>query len=253
MSPSNVVADLVRLLEAQGALLLTAQDRDFDDKPGAGLVTELDRQIEGALRKALPAMAPGSVMVGEERGGTPAEWTWWVDPLDGTTNFVHSWPRSALSVALYRGDIPLLCAVRDPYRDETFWAIAGEGAWCGSRRLQVSGCSKLEQALLSTGFAPHPPQQWAVCQELQSISHGLRISGCASLDLAYVACGRGDAFWEVDLKPWDVAAGLLLVREAGGLTRDFAGKQATLTSANYLAGTPALVGPLLQRLAVVKV
>jgi myo-inositol-1(or 4)-monophosphatase len=252
MPAPSLVRDLFTFVSHQGQIMVESRGFRFEEKPGAGLVTDVDRALEKSLREYLLHLVPDSRVVGEEEGGEPGEWSWWLDPLDGTTNFVHGWPRSAISLALYRGSEAHLALVHDPYLAETFWAQRGEGAWSGATRLQVSRCAQLGQALLATGFAPHPPQQWVVCQQLQARSRGLRVSGCASLDLAYVACGRVDAFWEVDLQPWDVAAGLLLVGEAGGQVYDFEGRPAELSSSNFLACNPALSTPLLDALAGLK-
>lgn len=246
---SQTTIDAVEeLLTRLGAALLGGRRREFEEKAPRDLVTELDRRLEDEIRRALPRLQKGSVVVGEEAGGEAAEWTWWVDPIDGTTNFVHGWPRSALSVALLNHDRPALAVVHDPYRGETFRAEAGNGAWLGGRPIRVSGCSDLSRALLCTGFAPEPASQWELCRRLQSKCHGLRVSGCASLDFAYVACGRCDGFWEVDLKAWDVAAGLLLVREAGGAVADFLGNEAHLYSQNFVVATKDLMPPLLREI-----
>jgi len=241
------VTDLFSFVNQRGQWLLQRRSFEVREKPGAGLVTDLDLELERSFRDFLTELVPGSRLVGEEEGGEEAEWTWWLDPLDGTTNFVHGWPRSALSLALYRAQEAHLGLVHDPYLQETFWAQKGEGAWCGEQRLRVSPCNSLSQALLATGFAPEPAEQWQICQRVQHISRGIRVSGCASLDLAYVACGRVEGFWEIDLKPWDVAAGLLLVREAGGTVCDLAGQPAGLHSADYLATNGPLLQPLLDQ------
>lgn len=241
-------ADLFSFVAHQGSLLLSRRDFSVRTKPGAGLVTDLDLELERNFRPFLTGLVPGSQLVGEEEGGEAGEWTWWLDPLDGTTNFVHGWPRSAISLALYQGAEAHLGLVHDPYLRETFWAQRGEGAWCGDQRLHCSGATSLDQALLGTGFAPQPAAQWDLCQQLSARCRGLRVSGCAALDLAYVACGRVDAFWEVDLKAWDVAAGLLLVREAGGVAWDLQGQPAQLQSANYLVGNPQLAQALLAQI-----
>lgn len=243
------VTDLFGFVTGLGQRLVDTRSFGVRDKVGAGLVTDLDLELERELRAYLTELVPGSALIGEEEGGNSSEWTWWVDPLDGTTNFVHGWPRSAISIALYRNDEAHLGLVHDPYLKETFWAQKGEGCWCGGQRLQVGACNRLEKALLTTGFAPEPATQWEVCRQIQALSHGIRVSGCAALDLAYVACGRVDAFWEVDLKPWDVAAGLLLVREAGGVVSDLQGAPAGLHSANYLAANVGLSAQLLPHLA----
>ena len=245
MSSPLHVTDLSGFVSQMGQKIVKTRTFGVREKPGAGLVTDLDLELERSLRAYLTELVPGSALMGEEEGGGQAEWTWWLDPLDGTTNFVHGWPRSAISIALYRGDEAHLGMVHDPYLQETFWAQKGEGSWCGSSRLQVSACDALAQALIATGFAPEPVVQWEICRQLQQQCHGVRVSGCAALDLAYVACGRLDAFWEVDLQPWDVAAGLLLVREAGGVVSDLGGLDAALKSKNYLATTRALQPDLL--------
>lgn len=239
------VTDLFGFVSQMGQRLIETRAFGVREKAGAGLVTDLDLELERSFRPYLTELVPGSTLMGEEEGGQLAEWTWWLDPLDGTTNFVHGWPRSAISIALYRNDEAHLSVVRDPYLKETFWAQKGEGSWCGSLRLQVSACDQLHNALITTGFAPEPPEQWEICRQLHKNSHGIRVSGCAALDLAYVACGRVNAFWEVDLQPWDVAAGILLVREAGGVVSNLAGQTARLDSGNYLATSAALLPDLL--------
>ena len=254
----QVVDQVIRLVrqiaqtEVMPRFLLVLFSRKQDGTP----FTEADLASQAALSRTLPAILPCPVL-GEEMN--PAEqqalWDqawhdgiWVVDPIDGTTNFVHGGPRSAISLALYRNGEAQLGMVHDPYLKETFWAQKGEGSWCGALRLKVNPCERLKDALLTTGFADEPAAQWEVCRLLQRESHGVRVSGCAALDLAYVACGRVDAFWEVDLKPWDVAAGILLVREAGGVVSDLGGAEAVLDSGNYLATSEALQPELLTAL-----
>lgn len=248
MSDLDAVAGLRKLLEDVGQELRERRLGTVGEKPQAGLVSDLDRRLEARLREALPTLWPGSVVVGEEEGGRPGEWTWWVDPLDGTTNCVHGWPRSAISVALYHHDQAYLGAVHDPYLGETFWAVKGQGAWLGEQRMSLAQVEGLSKALLCTGFAPQPWEQWEVCRRLHGLSRGVRVSGCASLDLAYVAAGRVQAFWEIDLQPWDVAAGLLLVGEAGGWVGEPRGGKATIHSGDFLLCAPGLEQPLLDEL-----
>lgn len=248
MSTPLHVTDLFGFVSQMGQRLIDTRTFAVREKPGAGLVTDLDLELERVFRTYLTDLIPGSSLMGEEEGGHQSEWTWWLDPLDGTTNFVHGWPRSAISLALYQEGEAHLGVVHDPYLKETFWAQKGEGSWCGSLRLQVSACEHLKNALITTGFAAEPPEQWEVCRQIQKESHGVRVSGCAALDLAYVACGRVDAFWEVDLQPWDVAAGMLLVREAGGVVSNLGGQLASLDSKNYLATSAALQPHLLAAL-----
>lgn len=251
MPAQRPLEDLVWFIEQQGQLMLRRAEFVVQEKPGAGLVTDLDRQLEEQIRPFLSAMLPGSQVVGEEGGGLRGEWTWWLDPLDGTTNFVHGWPRSAISVALYQEDRAHWAVVHDPYLKETFWAAHGQGAWCGHQRLRVAQRTSLSEALLCTGFAPDLPAQWELCNQLQHQCRGLRVSGCAALDLAYVASGRVDGFWEIDLKPWDVAAGILLVQEAGGQVVDFSGEVARVDSGNFLASNRDLSALLKERLKAI--
>jgi myo-inositol-1(or 4)-monophosphatase len=221
-------------------------------KPEGGLVTDRDLQLERALRQELLDLLPGSCVCGEEEGlagGSMSRWTWYLDPLDGTTNYVHGWPHSAISVALCEGGEELLGVTHDPYLGETFYAIRGQGAFLGNQRLQVSACQDMSRALFTTGFAPEPASQWETMRRVHLASHGVRVSACASLDMAYVAAGRCEGYWEVDLKPWDVAAGLLLVREAGGVCCDLKGQPAHRRSADFLITTSRLQGPLLEMLA----
>ncbi len=239
---------LQSLVQRLGAQLATQTPTSIESKAHQSLVTQLDRWIENELRQTLPNLWPSSQVIGEEFGGQPAEWTWWVDPLDGTTNYIHNLAHSAISVALYRDHQPQIAIIHDPFRQETFWAERGQGAWLGDKSLQVNSLTQLDQALLCTGFAPDPPEQWNACRQLHQKSRGIRITGCASLDLAYIACGRTDAFWEIDLKPWDVAAGILIVREAGGQVTDLTGQPATLHTGNYLACSPSLFPTMITHL-----
>ncbi len=244
----KIVREVVSFVEEAGSSMRQARQLVVSEKAPADLVTDLDKELEQKLRAFLPTLIPGSVVVGEEFGGSPAEWTWWVDPLDGTTNCVHGWPRSAISVALTHNGETTLGVVRDPYLEETFWAVNGQGAWLGKQRLQLLTERSMASALICTGFAPEPLAQWELCRRLQAASRGIRVSGCASLDFAYVSAGRADAFLEVDLKAWDVAAGMLLVREAGGIVTDYTGQEATVESGNFIAAQPSLAETILQKI-----
>ena len=174
---------------------------------------------EWLLSNVLQAPVPGDASIGEP--------VWLIDPLDGTNNFAHGFPHVGISLALLVEGQPVVGVVHDPLRDETFAATAGGGATLNSRPVCVSGVERLESAFLATGF-PYD-RRTAPDNNTQRLDHflrrslGVRRAGAATLDLAYVACGRLDGFWEVRLQPWDVAAGVLLVREAGGRATDFAG------------------------------
>jgi len=206
-----------------------------------------ERTIRAELRRARPAF--GFLM--EESGaaaGSDPHHRWIVDPLDGTTNFLHGLPHFAISIALERdGDI---CAgvILDPVKDELFWAEKGAGAFLNDRRLRVSGRARLDQALIATGipFRGHGAhaQFLRELDAVMSATAGVRRMGAAALDLAYVAAGRYDGFWESDLSPWDVAAGILLVREAGGYVSEIDGGGAMLASGSVLAANDRLHRPL---------
>ena len=193
------------------------------------LVTEIDRASERMLHDAIRRRFPDHGFQGEERTQTnpDAPFQWIVDPLDGTTNFVHGVPVFAISMGLtYQGDL-LVGVIHDPTQRETFTAIKGAGAWLNGTRIHASRIRRLAQGLLSTGFSanfrtnPTPYLRWFAA--LQSRCHAVRRMGCTTLSLAYVACGRQDGFYEQDLMSWDIAAGVLLVQEAGGRVTDFQG------------------------------
>ena len=184
-------------------------------------VTEYDLRSEAMIREAIQRTFPGDSVMGEE-GGISGDGTgrWLVDPLDGTVNFTHAVPIFAVTLAYLQGDRPVLGLTYDPMRDEMFHASAGNGAWLNGQRLHVSACEQLDRALLVTGFpygirsAPNNNLGHYAAFTLRSL--GVRRLGSAALDLAYIAAGRFDAYWEFAIGPWDVAAGMLMVEEAGG-------------------------------------
>jgi myo-inositol-1(or 4)-monophosphatase len=195
------------------------------------LVTEVDRQCEAAIVASIRAGRPGDAILAEESGRhhvEGADWRWVIDPLDGTTNYAHGFPRFCVSIGVeYRGT-RAVAAVYDPLLDELFHAVRGRGAWLGERRLRVSTEAHLSSALVATGFAydvHHSNQDnRASFRRLLTAARGLRRDGSAALDLCYVAAGRVDAYWELKLHAWDVAAGLLIADEAGGRSSDLAGR-----------------------------
>jgi myo-inositol-1(or 4)-monophosphatase len=210
------------------------------------LVTEYDRASESLIVGGLRAAFPDHSIVAEEGSGyatAATPYAWYVDPLDGTTNFAHGFPVFAVSIALYHQDAPVLGVVYDPTRDECFQAVVGEGAWLarsdGSARLAVSQEKELGASLLATGFPydVHTSDQDNIAQTAAFLkrARGLRRAGAAALDLAYVAAGRLDGYWEYKLNSWDVAAGALLVVEAGGRVSAIGG------DAFHIAPTMALV------------
>ena len=216
-------------------------------------VTEVDRAAEAAIIEVLREAYPEHGILAEESGETAgtggSDCQWIIDPLDGTTNFIHGFPQYAISIALARRGVVEQAVVFDPNRNELFTATKGSGAFLNDRRIRVSKRIRLNEALVGTGFPyrqfDHVDSYLAMFRELTQKTAGLRRPGAASLDLAYVACGRLDAFWEMGLAPWDMAAGALLITEAGGLASDFAGEAAYLSSGNVVAGSPKIFGQLL--------
>lgn len=234
---------------AAGKLIRKAsrQERSWSSKGHNDFVTSADLASEEMLRTHLAELLPEASFQGEESGGESEGLRWIVDPLDGTTNFLHGYPHSAVSIALAQDETVLLGVVHDFYRGETFRATRGGGAWLGGKRLRVSSTSQISDALLVTGFTPGFPRQYEIFAELDQASRGIRRDCCASLALSYVASGRVSAFWEIDLKPWDVAAGILLIEEAGGAVTDLSGRACDwrIREGNYLASNGALHPALL--------
>jgi myo-inositol-1(or 4)-monophosphatase len=218
-------------------------------KGDVDLVTVADRTSEKLIRERLAAVFPAHGVFGEEgtRERLDAEFRWYVDPLDGTTNFAHGFPQFCVSMGLEQrpvglaasGDGTLVAAViYDPMRDELFTAERGRGAWLDGKPMRVSTAPELAESLVATGFPSrkrHDNPNIYFYQEFTLRSHGVRRAGSAALDLAYVASGRLDAFWEFNLNPWDTAAGILLVQEAGGRVTGFSGQHFLLDSREVLA------------------
>ncbi len=214
-------------------------------------VTEVDREAEAIIVGDIRKAYPGHAILAEESGasGESAD-RWIIDPLDGTTNYVHGFPQFCVSIALeHRGRLEQ-AVVFDPLRQELFTASRGAGARLDERRIRVSRSSGLEGSLLGTGFpfrgAYDLETYLATVRALVPRSAGIRRAGAAALDLAYVAAGRLDGFWEFGLEPWDMAAGVLLIREAGGLTTDADGDEHYMASGNIVTGTPKVLRELIK-------
>ena len=226
--------------------LLTVQSKSPND-----FVTEVDRAAEQAIIEVLRDAFPGHGILAEESGesGPESEFTWIIDPLDGTTNFIHGLPQYAVSIAQTKNGVLEHAVVYDPNTNEMFTASRGAGAFLNDRRIRVSRRTRLNEALIGTGFPfrrfDHVDAYLAMFKELTQKTAGIRRPGAASLDLAYVAAGRFDGFWEMGLSPWDMAAGVLLIQEAGGLVSDLSGEANYLTTGNLVAGTPKIFGQLL--------
>lgn len=225
-----------------GGILSTLFERrvSFELKGEYDLVTEADRASERLVVERLRTSFPAHSIVAEEGGGHEgnSEFRWYVDPLDGTTNFAHGFPVYNVTLALeQRGEL-IAGVIFDPTRQEMFAAERGGGAYLNGRRIHVSKVERLEDTLVATGFPSrkrHENVNVHFYYQLAMMTHGVRRAGSAALDLAYVACGRLDAFWEFGLKPWDMAAGILLVNEAGGRSTDMNGAPFSIRGPHVLA------------------
>ncbi len=244
-----------------GEVLLGAfgRRRTIEYKSGIDLVTDADRASEAALLEFLRARYPAVAVLAEESGASGAAGgalRFIVDPLDGTTNYAHGLPHFAVNVGV-EDDAGLVAgATYDPVRDELFLAARGQGATLNGERIAASTRGELGRALLCTGFPydihQNPELPLRLFAAYMTRARAIRRMGSAALDLAYVACGRFDGFWEMKLKPWDLAPGILLVREAGGLVADFTGGQRMLEVGEICAANPTLHPQLMAVLAEVR-
>ncbi len=257
MEPMTHIA--LRAARKAGELIARATDDldriDVETKSANDFVSEVDRSAEREILYHLNKAYPDHAFLAEESGssGNPdSEYRWIIDPLDGTTNFLRGIPHFAVSIACeFRGKIEH-AVVLDPIRREEFIASRGRGAQLNGRRIRVSNLAGLDGALLGTGIpfksrqTEHLPAYIKSLETLTGSCAGIRRAGAAALDLAYVAAGRLDAFWEIGLAPWDMAAGSLLVREAGGLIGDFKGDSGYMESGNIVCGNPKCFKAVLQ-------
>jgi len=218
-------------------------------------VTQVDKAAEEAILAIIRQAYPEHALLAEESGFSESkeyEYRWIIDPLDGTTNFIHGFPQYCVSIALQHHGVTLHGVIYDPAKNELFTASRGRGAYLDDRRIRVTRCAQLKDALVGTGFPfkelGRLDQYSRQLRSLMTHSSGVRRAGAAALDLAYVACGRLDAFWEMGLAPWDMAAGALMIQEAGGLVGDLAGAQGWLENGDIAAGTPKVFPQLLQTL-----
>jgi len=220
------------------------------------LVTDVDRASERLILERLDRECPHDGILSEESGSTrdgSSGFCWIIDPLDGTTNYAHAVPHFAVSIGVEQDGERVAGVIYNPMLDELFWAARGEGAWLGDARIEVSRIESLDRALLATGFAydvqsnrKNNLDQFAA---FMLRAQAVRRAGSAALDLAYVACGRFDGFWEQHLAAWDVAAGLILIEEAGGITSDFDGGPAPRSGARTVAANHRLHAEMLSVLA----
>jgi len=230
-------------LDLEGVRVGTKGRSDF--------VTEVDHAAERAILDVLLKAYPDHAVLAEESGASGnSEYTWIIDPLDGTTNFIHGFPQYAVSIALRHRDLITQAVVYDPTRNELFTATRGRGAFLNERRIRVSRRDKLAESLIGTGFPfrqlQHLDDYVRMFKSITEHTAGIRRPGAAALDLAYVAAGRLDGFWEQGLSAWDMAAGSLLILEAGGLVANFNGEPGFLDDGRIVAGTPKVFPQLLK-------
>jgi len=223
-------------------------------KGHADFVSEVDKQAEQEIIYAIRENYPDHAIYAEESGRTAGnDFEWIIDPLDGTTNFLHGIPQYAVSIALREKGVLKVAVIFDPVKDELFTAVKGEGALLNDRRIRVSKTEHMAYSLLATGF-PYKDMRnlnlWSECfQSLLPETSGVRRAGSAALDLAWVAAGRYDGFWEFELNAWDIAAGVLLVQEAGGMVSEVDGGRDHMQSGNIMAANSAIYRKMLRKLS----
>src|SRR6185437_11928638 len=242
---------------AGGVINRAAQNLDLlhvSRKAHNDFVSEVDGAAEDAIIKVLLDTYPNHSILAEESGAQgESEYQWIIDPLDGTTNFLHGFPHYSVSIALMHKNIPVQAVVYNPSSNELFTASRGQGAYLNDHRLRVSKRTQLADCLIGTGFPfrefSHVDAYMAMFRDVMPRVAGIRRPGSAALDLASLAAGRYDGFWELGLSPWDIAAGCLLITEAGGLIGDLEGNATHMQSGNLLAGNPKIFGQLIQVIA----
>ena len=235
---------IIRCMEQMQGITVTEKSRN-------DYVSEVDRRAERIIIDVLRKAYPEHAILAEESGAQgDGEYRWIIDPLDGTTNYLHGFPQFAVSVALEHNGVLNQGIVYDPLRQELFTASRGDGAYLDERRIRVAHRDTLEGALIGTGFPFRTLDRLDtyvdIFRRLTAVTAGMRRPGAASLDLAYVAAGRLDGFWEYGLEAWDIAAGALLIREAGGFITDMESGDAGLESGNIVAGNLAIHEALLK-------
>lgn len=249
----NIAIEAAR---AAGVIIIRAMKRldtiKIAEKQPNDFVTEVDQRVEQEIISIIKKAYPSHSILGEEGGELPGDdYQWIIDPLDGTRNFIHGFPYFAVSIAVaYRGKIEH-GVIYDPIHQELFTASRGKGAQLNERRIRVSQRKQLEDSLLGTGFAyrytdKNNPTPGKLLDAMLPTCGDLRRTGAAALDLAYVACGRLDGFWEMGLRIWDMAAGVLLIKEAGGIVCDLNGSEDYLKTGNVVAANPALIKQLVK-------
>jgi myo-inositol-1(or 4)-monophosphatase len=246
---------------AAGSLIVESwqKTKEIQYKSAIDLVTTVDRQAEERIVQTIQKRFPDHSILAEEEATlvrSESDYRWIIDPLDGTTNFVHAYPQFSVSIALEHRERIILGVVYDPLRQEIFTAVKGQGAFLNGSPIQTSKVPELNKALLATGF-PYDRREradfyLAFFKAFLVRSQGIRRAGSAALDLCYLACGRIDGFWELKLHPWDIAAGSLIVREAGGTLSDFDGGPFSILGEETLASNSLIHAEMVRVTAEVK-
>lgn len=252
----NIAIEAAR---AAGNTIIRAMQRmdtvKIAEKRPNDYVTEVDKKVEAEIISTIKKAYPTHSILGEEGGtieGEGNDYLWTIDPIDGTRNFIHGFPHFAVSIAVLHKNRVEHGLIYDPLRQEMFIASRGKGAFLNDRRIRVSTCKTLKESLLGTGFAyrhlanPKNTGPSKILHHVMPLCGDIRRAGAATLDLAYVACGRLDGFWEFGLQLWDYAAGVLLVKEAGGIISDPDGSEEYMKNGNIIAANPAVMRQLLK-------
>ena len=258
MQPMATIA--LRAARKAGDFMLRAMDRpeefDIETKAHNDFVSNIDKTAEAIIIDQIRETFPDHAIIGEESGtqSGSSEYTWIIDPLDGTLNFLQGIPHFAVSIGIMKGRHYEHGVVYDPVRGEEFVASRGSGAQLNGKRIRVSTRSKLEDCVLATGLPPgrvdsHLDEFMEGLKTLTGTCRGIRRAGSAALDLAYVAAGRTDGFWQMGLRQWDIAAGIVLVREAGGFVSDLQGGESFSTTGDIIAANPKSWRALVQTLS----
>jgi myo-inositol-1(or 4)-monophosphatase len=248
----------IRAARTAGDSIVREMDRTRDisieTKGKNDFVTEVDKNAEGIIISVIKNAYPEHAFLAEESGQEGEnDYLWIIDPLDGTTNFLHGFPHFSVSIALQNKGVLEQAVIYDPLKQELFTASKGKGAQLNNRKIRVSIKNTLDGALLGTGF---PYNNESVMQQfIESYKNlfpnvaGIRRAGVASLDLAYVACGRLDGFWEFNLRPWDIAAGALIIQEAGGINAELTGGADYMKTGNIISANPKMIKAMLKVLS----
>lgn len=250
---TNIAIEAAR---AAGNIITRAMQRmdtvKITEKGPHDFVTEIDQRVEQEITSIIRKAYPSHAILGEEFGEKKGnEFQWVIDPIDGTRNFIHGFPHFAVSIAVMHKNRIEYGVIYDPVRQELFTAIRGKGAFLNDRRIRVSQRKKLDECLFGTGFAyrhanPENKVPEQILKTVLPLCGDIRRAGAATLDLAYVACGRLDGFWEFGLRLWDIAAGILLVKEAGGMVSDPQGGEDYLKPGNLVAANPMIMRQFLK-------